>query len=71
MKWLIFTAGNLKVLFDDIVFSFKNRNKFKKIAFVGENFLEKSMAEISKIFTPAETKYFPLEKREEAIEWIK
>jgi hypothetical protein len=66
-----FEGWDLKAFFTDIIFSIKNTTKFNRIAFVGENSLEKIMAQVSKLFTPAEIKYFDINNRQSAIDWIK
>jgi hypothetical protein len=66
-----FKGWDMKAFLDDIAFSIKNKAKFNRIAFVGESSLEKIMAQLSSLFTPAEVRYFSLEDRQAAIEWIK
>jgi hypothetical protein len=65
-----FDGWDLKAFISDFSFTLKNTTNFKRIAFVGEKFLEKLMAEISNLFTPAEVRYFNSSNREAAIEWI-
>jgi len=65
-----FDGWDLKAFISDFSFTLKNTTNFKRIAFVGEKFLEKLMAQISNLFTPAEVRYFNSNNRDAAIEWI-
>ncbi|MFO7447715.1 MAG: STAS/SEC14 domain-containing protein [Ignavibacteriaceae bacterium] len=66
-----FSGWDWDIFWREIKFSIRNSSNFERVAFVGENFLENVMAQFSKLFTPAEIKYFDIKNRQDAIEWIK
>jgi hypothetical protein len=66
-----FEGWDWKAFFADIAFSLRNTSRFKKIAFIGETKVENIMAQVSKLFTPAEVKYFDVTEREAARDWIR
>jgi hypothetical protein len=65
-----FKGWTLSALWKDIKLDFKNRNKYEKVAMVGDKEWEKELTQLMKPFTDAEIKYFPLSKAEEARKWI-
>jgi hypothetical protein len=66
-----FEGWDWKSFFSDIAFSLRNTSRFNRVAFVGETKLENTMAQISNLFTPAEVRYFSMDERNSAIDWIK
>ena len=51
-------------------FDIKHANDFRKIAIIGEKNWEKNLADIMKLFTKAQLKYFGIHQKQEAINWI-
>ena len=51
-------------------FDIKHANDFRKIAIIGEKKWEEYLADIMKLFTKAQLKYFGTEQKQQAIDWI-
>ena len=66
-----FKGWELNTFFDDLKFSLKSKKKFSRMAFVGDKFIEDIMAKFYQLIAPAEVKYFQIQDRESAYEWIK
>ncbi len=66
-----FKGWELNTFFEDLSFSLKSKDKFSRVAFVGDKFIEEIMVQFYKVITPAEVKYFEIRDRESAYEWIK
>jgi len=62
------TAG---ALWEDLKFDLKHFRDIRRLALVGEARWQKGMAAFCKPFTTAEVEYFPLEKLEEARDWVR
>ena len=75
VKWYYemqhFEGYKLNALLQDVKFDFKHTKDFYKIAMVCDKTWEKWMAAIMKPFTPATIKYFSLEDKTEALNWIR
>ena len=65
-----FEGWNLEAFWKDIKFDLSHANDFERVAMVGENGWHKAMTILMKPFTKAEVKYFPLEDKDKAREWI-
>jgi hypothetical protein len=66
-----FKGWELNTFFEDIKFSMKSKQKFNRVAIVGDKYIEDLMAKFYKIISPAEVKYFDLQDKEAAFDWIK
>lgn len=75
LKWFYemenFEGWELNTFFEDLSFSLRSMNKFTRVAFIGDRFIEDVMAKFYKLIAPAEVKFFDLKDRESAYEWIK
>ena len=54
----------------DIEFDLKNKDKFERIAMVGENKWQKAMTEFMKIFSDVDMRYFDSDRAQEAKHWL-
>ncbi|MFV8838507.1 STAS/SEC14 domain-containing protein [Salinimicrobium soli] len=66
-----FKGWSLSALWKDLKVDFKNRNKYEKVAMVGDKEWEEKLTDLMKPFTDADVKYFPLSEAEKARNWIK
>jgi len=66
-----FQGWELKAFWQDVKFDVQHANDFEKIAMVGEKKWQGWMTDLMKPFTKAEIKFFELEERNTALEWIK
>ncbi len=58
-----FKGWELNTFFEDLLFSMKIKNRFNRVAFVSEKFLEKIMAQFYKIIAPSEVRYFDIKEK--------
>jgi hypothetical protein len=65
-----FKGWSLSAFWRDVKFDVKNKDRFKKIAMVGESTWQKVMTELMKPFTKAEIKYFNEMQAVVAKNWI-
>lgn len=66
-----FKGWTPKALWDDLKFDIKHYSDCERIALVGESQKEEWMAKLSKPFTKAEIKYFPLDQADQAWNWLR
>ena len=66
-----FKGWELKAFWEDVKFDMHHANDFEKIAMVGEKRWQEWMAKAMKPFTSAEIKYFDLDDKDAAMNWIK
>ena len=59
-----------EALWIDLKYGATHARAFRKIAIVGNSTWEKWMANVMKPFTSAEVKFFPLEQKEKAWNWV-
>lgn len=66
-----FHGWSVSALWKDLKFDFQNRNRFDRVAIIGDKKWEKGMTKLMKPFTDAEITFFKSEDREKAKYWIK
>lgn len=66
-----FTGWELEAFWQDVKFDIQHADDFEKIAMVGEKKWQERMTDLMKPFSEAEIKFFELEDRKIAFEWIK
>lgn len=65
-----FSGWNIKGLWEDIKMDLSHAENYEKIAMVGEKKWQDWITQFMKPFTNAEIRYFDLEEKNEAKEWI-
>lgn len=65
-----FNGWKPDAFWEDVMFDLKHANDFEKVAMVGEKKWQEWMTQIMKPFTSAEIKYFDLEDKQAAKDWI-
>lgn len=60
----------LEAFWKDVKFDLSHADDFEKVAMVGENRWHQAMTVLMKPFTRAKVKYFSVEDKDEAKEWI-
>jgi hypothetical protein len=70
-EMVAFEGWDLAAFWEDVKFDLKHANDFHKIAMVGEKKWEKWMSKLMHPFTGAEVKYFNMEEKEAAMQWVK
>ncbi|MCV2868440.1 STAS/SEC14 domain-containing protein [Defluviimonas sp. WL0002] len=65
-----FRGWEIEALWRDLKFDYKHWSSFRRIAVVGENALEKWGTILSKPFTKAEMRYFPVSEEANAEAWL-
>jgi hypothetical protein len=65
-----FEGWEVRAMWENIKFNFKNNNSFERIAFVGENKCEYCMSVLCKAMTNARVKYFEVDSTEAALSWL-
>ncbi len=66
-----FEGWSLSAMWRDIKFDFKNLENLERIAMIGDKEWEKELTQLMKPFTGATIKYFGLNEKAEAKNWIK
>ena len=66
-----FHGWDLGGLWEDIKVDARHFNDFQKIAMIGDKRWEDVMTKFMDFFTPAEVKYFDLQERNRAMQWIR
>ena len=66
-----FEGWSLSAMWRDMKFDFKNLENLERIAMVGEEKWEQELTLLMKPFTTATVKYFSLNEKEEAKNWIR
>jgi hypothetical protein len=72
---LFIEIGDIKgisaqALLKDVVTYFKHVKHVEKVAVVGQNKMDRSWAKMADPFIRADIKYFPLEEKDLAMDWI-
>lgn len=65
-----FHGWDMGSLWEEVKFDFKHANHFRKVAVVGDAKWEEWLTNLAKPFTSAEVKYFELNQKEEAMNWL-
>jgi len=66
-----FHGWTVGALWEDIKFDWKHFGHIERLALVGESKWEAGMATFCKPFTRAKVRYFPLDRAQEAADWVK
>ena len=65
-----FTGWKPRALWDDLSYGVKHAKDFRKIAIVGDKKWEEWMASVMDPFTSGEVKFFPLQEKNIAWDWV-
>lgn len=66
-----FRGWSMQAAFMDLGFDIRHATDLSKIAMVGEKHWQETLTNLMKPFTSADVRYFSLEEKEEAMEWIR
>lgn len=75
LRLLLHLVGDIrwqpKAIWEDIKFDFKHALDLDRIAVVGDRRWEQGMATLYKLFSSADTRYFPPREIEDARKWLR
>lgn len=66
-----FKGWRMRAAFMDIGFDLRHATDISKVAMVGEQQWQETLSKLMKPFTSADVRFFSLEKKEEALQWIR
>ncbi|MCF6807720.1 STAS/SEC14 domain-containing protein [Thiotrichales bacterium 19S9-12] len=65
-----FSGWELQAAWDDLNVGIKHRKNFERIAIIGDAKWQELMTKIFGFFITGETKYFPIEEKNQAEDWV-